>query len=86
LKCYFFDLLAAGRWVSADAATDFTEAGVLGLLNSLDAVDATRAEVCSFDGFLEAMVVSLSQLQCGKRAGASSTKPLPPVGQTNSSI
>jgi hypothetical protein len=50
-----FDLLALAFWVSADAATDLTAAGVRGLLNSLAAVDATRAEVCSFVGFLEDM-------------------------------
>ena len=38
--------------VNADAATDFTAAGVRGLLNSLAAVDATRAEVCSLAVFL----------------------------------
>lgn len=43
-----------GRCVSAEAATDLTAAGVLGLLNSLDAVEATRAEVCSLGVFLVA--------------------------------
>jgi hypothetical protein len=32
---------ALGRWVSADAATDFTAAGVLGLLNSFDAFEVS---------------------------------------------
>ena len=50
-----FDLLGLAFWVSADAATDLTDAGVRGLLNNLAAVDATRAEVCSFVGFLEDM-------------------------------
>ncbi len=50
-----FDLLALAFWVSADAATDLTDAGVRGLLNNLAAVEATRAEVCSFVGFLEDM-------------------------------
>ena len=48
-----FDLLALTFWVNADAATDFTAAGVRGLLSSFAAVEATRAEVCSFAGFLE---------------------------------
>jgi hypothetical protein len=47
---------APGRWVSAEAATDFTAAGVLGLLNSFDAVEATRADVCSVGVFLVAKV------------------------------
>lgn len=34
--------------------TDFTAAGVLGLLNSLEAVEATRADVCSLGVFLVA--------------------------------
>ena len=55
-----FDLLALALWVKADAATDLTAAGVRGLLNNLAAVDATRAEVCSFVGFLEDMGFSLS--------------------------
>ena len=55
-----FDLLGLAFWVSADAATDLTDAGVRGLLNNLAAVDATRAEVCSFVGFLEDMGFSLS--------------------------
>jgi hypothetical protein len=55
-----FALLGLAFWVSADAATDLTDAGVRGLLNSLAAVDATRAEVCSFVGFLEDMGFSLS--------------------------
>lgn len=50
----------------AEAATDLTDAGVLGLLNSLEAVEATRADVCSLEGFLEAILVSLSQLQWGE--------------------
>ena len=37
------------------AATDLTAADVRGLLNSFDAVDATRADVCSFVGFLVAI-------------------------------
>ena len=55
-----FDLLALACWVNADAATDLTDAGVRGLLNNLAAVEATRAEVCSFVGFLEDMRFSLS--------------------------
>jgi hypothetical protein len=47
-----FALVVPTFCVSADAATDFTAAGVRGLLNSLAAVDATRAEVCSFTVFL----------------------------------
>ena len=48
-----FALLGLAFWVSADAATDLTDAGVRGLLNNLAAVEATRAEVCSFVDFLE---------------------------------
>lgn len=55
-----FDLLALDFWVRADAATDLTAAGVRGLLNSFAAVDATRAEVCSFAGFLEDMFFPLT--------------------------
>ena len=55
-----FDLLTPAFWVSADADTDLTGAGVRGLLNNLAAVEATRAEVCSFDGFLVDMRFSLS--------------------------
>ena len=47
-----FALVVPAFCVNADAATDFTAAGVRGLLNSLAAVDATRAEVCSFTVFL----------------------------------
>lgn len=43
---YFFFLFAA--WVSADAATRFTVAGVFGLLSSFEAVDATFGDVFSF--------------------------------------
>lgn len=50
---------ALGRWVKADAATAFTLAGVLGLRSSLAAVDATRADVCSLEGFFVAIVVFL---------------------------
>ena len=64
-----FDLLALAFWVRADAATDLTDAGVRGLLNNLAAVEATRAEVCSFVGFLEDMGFSLSVR--GKRGGGS---------------
>jgi hypothetical protein len=55
-----FDLLARTFWVRADAATDLTAAGVRGLLKSFAAVDATRAEVCSFAGFLEDMLFPLT--------------------------
>ncbi len=55
-----FDLRGLTFWVSADAATDLTDAGVRGLLNNLAAVEATRAEVCSFVGFLEDIGFSLS--------------------------
>jgi hypothetical protein len=41
-------------------------AGVdFGLLSVLDAKVATRAEVCSFDGFLVAMVYSFAQRALG---------------------
>lgn len=80
-----FDLLELAFWVSADAATDLTEAGVRGLLNNLAAVEATRAEVCSFVGFLEDMRFSLSVR--GKRERR---EPGPAVshrmGQTNNCI
>jgi len=57
--CYFpFGLLVLTFWVNADAATDLTAAGVRGLLNSFAAVDATRAEVCSFAGFFVDMIFS----------------------------
>lgn len=57
--CYFpFGLLVLTFWVNADAATDLTAAGVRELLNSLAAVDATRAEVCSFAGFFVDMIFS----------------------------
>ncbi len=55
-----FDLPVLIFWVSADAATDLTAAGVRGLLNSFAAVDATRAEVCSFAVFLEDMLFPLT--------------------------
>lgn len=53
-------LLVLPFWVNAEAATDFTAAGVRGLLNSLAAVDATRAEVCSLAVFLEDMCFPLT--------------------------
>jgi len=43
-KNYFLRLAAC---VSADAATDFTLLGVLGLLRSLDALEATFGDVFS---------------------------------------
>ena len=59
--CYLpLDLLALTFWVNADAATDLTAAGVRGLLNSFAAVDATRAEVCSFVGFFVDMIFPLT--------------------------
>ena len=48
-----FDLLGLAFWVSADAATDLTAAGVRGLLSNFAAVEATRAEVFSSAGFLD---------------------------------
>jgi len=60
-----FDL-TLGRCVSAEAATDFTAAGVFGLLNSFDAVEATRAEVFSFGVFLVAMM-DIFQSSCATR-------------------
>lgn len=48
--------LVLGRWVRAEAATAFTRPGVLGLLNSFEASEATRAEVCSLGVFLLAMM------------------------------
>lgn len=49
LTCYFLpaDFLF-GAWVSADAATFFTGAGVFGLLKSFEAMLATLFEVFSF--------------------------------------
>jgi hypothetical protein len=44
---YFFFLLLFAVWVSADPATDFTLFELFGLLNSLEAVDATDLEVFS---------------------------------------
>jgi hypothetical protein len=53
------------RCVNADAATDFTAADDFGLLNSLAALDATRAEVCSLMGFLVTMEILLTvQIEC----------------------
>ncbi len=40
--------LRSGAWVSAEAATLFTAFGVLGLANSLAALEATRRDVLSF--------------------------------------
>ena len=61
-----FALVVPTFCVSADAATDFTAAGVRGLLNSLAAVDATRAEVCSFTVFL-AVIYYLFQFAESKK-------------------
>ena len=61
-----FALLAVAFCVNADAATDLTAAGVRGLLSSLAAVEATRAEVCSFTVFLEDMLFPLSVRGKGK--------------------
>lgn len=49
------------RCVSAEAATLFTAAGVLGLESSLLAVLATCLEVDSFGDFFEVMIKSISQ-------------------------
>ena len=54
---FFFDLPAA--WVSAVAATLLTAFDDLGSRSSLDAMVATRADVCSLVGFLLAMVAPL---------------------------
>ena len=54
-----------GRWVSAEAATDLTAGGVLGLLSSLDAVEATRADVRSL-GLLVAMTDVFQSSSAGK--------------------
>jgi hypothetical protein len=68
-----FDLLLALTfWVSADAATDLTAAGVRGLLNNFAAVEATRAEVCSFADFLEDMFFSFYSSRKVKRREAGS--------------
>jgi hypothetical protein len=51
--------------VRAEAATLFTCAGVLGLLRSFDAVDATLLDVLSFVGFL----IVLTSFQPNRSAG-----------------
>ena len=48
-------VLVFGRWVNAEAATDFTAAELFELLKSFDAFEATRADVCSLEGFLFAI-------------------------------
>ena len=53
---YFFFLFAV--CVNADAATDFTFPGVLGLLSNFDATVATFGDVFSFDCFFVAMCAS----------------------------
>lgn len=45
---YFFPFLRFGACVKADAATDLTAFDDFGLLNSFDAFEATRLDVCSF--------------------------------------
>lgn len=78
--------LVLGRWVNAEAATDFTAAGVFGLLNSFDAFEATRAEVCSLGGFLLAMMdTSQFRVQGRSRRPADAGRLLG-VDQVNSSI
>ena len=55
-KCgYFLLWLRFAFCVKTEAATERTAAGVLGLLNSFAAVDATRADVCSLAVFLVAI-------------------------------
>lgn len=78
-----FDL-TLGRWVNAEAATDFTAAGVFGLLSSFDAVDATRAEVCSFGVFLVAMMDSyqVMRIEAADATAVTSAR----TGQVNNSI
>lgn len=61
-----FDLLGLAFWVSVDAATDLTAAGVRGLLSNFAAVEATRAEVFSFAGFLVDMRVPYQFAERGK--------------------
>ncbi len=58
LPIYFF--FAATFCVSADAATLLTSFGVFGLANSLPAVEATRADVVSLEGFFVAMFGSFN--------------------------
>ena len=55
MRSYFF---LPGACVSADAATRFTFAGVLGLRSSFAASLATLLEVCSFVGFFAAAILS----------------------------
>lgn len=44
-----------GACVNAEAATDLTALGVLGLLNNFAAFEATDFDVCSFRGMTEAL-------------------------------
>jgi hypothetical protein len=51
-----FHFFLLGACVKAEAATDLTAAGVLGLLSSFDAVDATDLEVCSLRAIWKLLV------------------------------
>lgn len=56
---YYLDFLF-GLWVRAEAATDFTAAGVFGFDNSLAALLATAFDVCSPLGILMGFVELLN--------------------------
>ncbi|HYE73498.1 MAG TPA: hypothetical protein VEF04_09205, partial [Blastocatellia bacterium] len=50
VMAYFFLVGLFGLCVNADAATDLIGFGVLGLLKSFEAIEATFLDVCSFLG------------------------------------
>lgn len=75
---YFFFAGLLGAWLSAEAATAFTLAGVLGLLSSLAAVVATLADVFSLLGFFVAMAGPLlmnGEWNFHSRQGAPAARP-----------
>ena len=78
MRSYFF---LPGACVSADAATRFTFAGVLGLRSSFAASLATLLEVCSFVGFFAAAIAARAQIAPHTRqplqGGIKSTYPTP---------
>lgn len=64
---YFLFPPLFGAWVSADAATDLTAFGVLGLLKSLEAFEATDCEVRSLLAILISDLGRLSYLDLEPR-------------------
>ena len=52
----YLPFFCEGRCVKTDAATVLTPFGVEGLLSNLLAIDATRADVCSFGGNLRVAI------------------------------